>query len=294
MIIPEGYPHFPESFEYETEVHQSLDGEHGIFFNIFRKKGVSPKRALMIIHGQGEHGTRYQHFAHYLEEDYDLIVAPDLRGHGRSEGIRGHVDRFDEYVDDAFLVWEWLRKNVPSECKLDWFGHSMGGLVSLRAFLYRKDLDADHLIISSPLIGLRVPVPALKVVAAKVISKVWGALQMETGLDAQKISRDPNVVEAYVKDRLNHSVATPKFFFSMKSAMEELATVDLRFEENLKIIFQIAGDDEIVDPNASRALFDRLKHEKKKIVVYPGLFHEIYNETVKENVFADLKTWIQT
>jgi alpha-beta hydrolase superfamily lysophospholipase len=271
-----------------------LDGEHGIFFNIFRKKGIVPKRALMIIHGQGEHGTRYQHFAYYLENEYDLIVAPDLRGHGRSEGIRGHVSRFDEYVDDALLVWEWLRKSVPADCRLDWLGHSMGGLVSLRAFLYRKDLNADHLILSSPLIGLSVPVPAAKVFAAKIISKVWGALQMETGLDASKVSRDPNVVDSYLKDRLNHSVATPKFFFSMKSAMEEIMSADLRFDEKLKVMFQVAGEDEIVDPKASKALFDRLKHEKKKWLLYPGLFHEIYNETVKENVFADLKNWIHS
>jgi alpha-beta hydrolase superfamily lysophospholipase len=292
MIIPQGFPSIPTDFEYETEVHESLDGEHTIFFNVFRKKGVTPKRALMIIHGQGEHGGRYQHVPHYLGEDYDLIVAPDLRGHGRSEGIRGHVDRFDEYVDDALLAWNWLQKQVPVNCKMDWLGHSMGGLVSLRAFLYRQDLNADHLIISSPLIGLKVPVPMVKVVAAKVVSKFFGALQMQTGLDATKVSRDPNVVDAYLKDRLNHSIATPKFFFSMKEAMEGLVSSDLRIHEKTRVLFQLAGEDEIVDTGAAKDFFERLHHEDKKVIVYPGLYHEIYNELVKENVFDDLKNWI--
>lgn len=292
MIIPHGFPQFPLSFEYETEVHESLDGEHSIFFNIFRKRGVVPKRALLIIHGQGEHGGRYQHFANYLGDDYDLIVAPDLRGHGRSEGIRGHVERFDEYVDDALLAWTWLQKQVPVSCKLDWFGHSMGGLVSLRTFLYRNDLNADHLIISSPLIGLKVEVPVAKVLAAKLISKVWGSLQMDTGLDATKVSRDENVVEAYLKDRLNHSIATPKFFFSMKSAMEGLIASDLRIHEKTRVLFQLAGEDEIVDTSSAKDFFERFKHEDKKMIVYPGLYHEIFNETVKENVFEDLKGWL--
>ena len=292
MIIPHGFPQFPLSFEYETEVHESLDGEHSIFFNIFRKRGVVPKRALLIIHGQGEHGGRYQHFAHYLGDDYDLIVAPDLPGHGRSEGIRGHVERFDEYVDDALLAWTWLQKQVPVSCKLDWFGHSMGGLVSLRTFLYRNDLNADHLIISSPLIGLKVEVPVAKVLAAKLISKVWGSLQMDTGLDATKVSRDENVVEAYLKDRLNHSIATPKFFFSMKSAMEGLIASDLRIHEKTRVLFQLAGEDEIVDTSSAKDFFERFKHEDKKMIVYPGLYHEIFNETVKENVFEDLKGWL--
>ena len=292
MIIPSGFPDIPANFEYETEVHESLDGEHAIFFNIFVKKGVVPRRAMMIIHGQGEHGGRYQHFPHYLADDYDLIVAPDLRGHGRSEGVRGHVENFDEYVDDALLAWNWLQKKVPIDCKMDWFGHSMGGLISLRAFLYRQDLNADHLIISSPLIGLKVPVPAIKVVAAKVLSKFWGSLQMPTGLDAKKVSRDPNVVEAYVGDRLNHSVATPLFFFSMKAAMEDLISSDLRINEKTPILFQIAGEDEIVDAEATKTFFEAFKHEDKKLIVYPGLYHEIYNELVKEDVFDDLKKWI--
>ena len=269
-----------------------MDGEHAIFFNIFYKKGVTPKRALLIVHGQGEHGGRYQHFPHYLTDDYDLIVAPDLRGHGRSEGIRGHVEKFDEYVDDALLAWNWLQKKVPLNCKMDWFGHSMGGLISLRAFLYRQDLNADHLIISSPLIGLKVPVPAVKVFAAKVLSNFWGSLQMQTGLDAKKISRDVNVVEAYLSDRLNHSVATPKFFFSLKDAMADLIDSNLRVNEKTRVLFQIAGEDEIVDAGAAKDYFERFKHEDKKMISYPGLYHEIYNELVKEDVFGDLKNWI--
>jgi lysophospholipase len=292
MIVPRGFPTIPPEFEYETEVHESLDGEHAIFFNVFRKREGTIKRALLIIHGQGEHGGRYQHFPHYLADDYDLIIAPDLRGHGRSEGIRGHVDRFDEYVDDAFLAWNILQKKVPINCKMDWFGHSMGGLISLRAFLYRKDLHADHLIISSPLIGLKVAVPLVKVIAAKVLSKVWGSLQMNTGLDASKVCRDENVVDAYTKDRLNHSKATPNFFFSLKEAMENLISSDLRINEKTRVLFQLAGEDEIVDADAAEKFFENLKHEDKKLICYPGLYHEIYNELVKENVFDDLKTWV--
>jgi lysophospholipase len=292
MMMPQGFPPFPLAFEYETEVHESLDGEHSVFFNIFRKRGVVPKRALLIIHGQGEHGGRYQHFAHYLGEEYDLIVAPDLRGHGRSEGIRGHVERFDEYIDDALLAWDWIWKHVPADTKVDWFGHSMGGLVSMRTFLYRNDLQASHLIISSPLIGLKVPVPFVKLAAAKVLSRVWGALQMPTGLDASLVSHDQNVVDTYLKDRLNHSVATPRFFFSMKEAMENLLTSDLRLPASTRLLFQVAGEDGIVDAEAAKGFYSQVKHADKKLISYPGLYHEIFNETVKENVFEDLKAWL--
>lgn len=52
MIIPNGFPKLPNDFEYDTEVQQSTDGEHAIFFNWFKKKNTKPKKALLIIHGQ--------------------------------------------------------------------------------------------------------------------------------------------------------------------------------------------------------------------------------------------------
>ena len=293
MIVPAGFPKLPSSFEYETEVLQSTDGENGIFLNWFKKKNTTPKRTLMIIHGQGEHGGRYQHFPHYLQDQYDVILAPDLRGHGRSEGIRGHVETFDEYVDDALLAWDALGTRIPKNATRDWFGHSMGGTVSLRAFSYQQNLEARNLILSSPCLDLTVEVPLVKRVAANLLSKIWGSLQMETGLDPKTLSHDPAVVEAIIKDQLHHTKATPQFYLSFVETMAKLRESEIRFNPATRVLFQIAGEDLIVSREAAEKFFDQMKHELKKKVVYTGLFHEIFNETSKENVFEDLITFIK-
>ena len=291
MIHPLGFPKLPLEFDYETEVHESLDREHAIFFNIYRKKNSELKRALLIIHGQGEHGGRYEHFAYYLKDQYDLIIAPDLRGHGRSEGTRGHVDSFDEYVDDAMLAWDILKKKMPVDAECDWFGHSMGGLVVLRTFLYRPELVTPRIVLSSPAIALKVEVPLVKRLAASVLYRVWGSLQMETGLNASTLSHDQNVVDAHQRDQLNHTKATPKFFISFLNAMKEMREAKLRLRPETRLLIQAAGEDVIVDTSATKEFFEQLRHEDKKMIVYPGLYHEIYNEHTKEHVFEDWIKW---
>ncbi len=293
MMIPEGFPKLPSDFDYETEVLASADGEHDIFLNVFRKRGVKVERALLVVHGQGEHGARYQHFPHFLGQYYQLIIALDLRGHGRSEGIRGHVENFDEYCDDVLLAWDALGKKSGAGVPLDWFAHSMGGTVTLRALQYRPDPGISNLILSAPGVDLTVKVPLVKDLAAKLLAGVWGSLQMETGLDPAELSHDPAVVAAIGKDSLHHTKATSKFYLGFMAAMRDLRDSDLRVPGATRLLLQLAGDDRIVSTPAAEILFDQLKHPRKEKIIYPSLFHEIYQESGKEQVFADWISFIE-
>jgi alpha-beta hydrolase superfamily lysophospholipase len=289
MVIPDGYPKLPSDFDYETEVLASGDGEHDLFLNCYRRRGGTYSRGLLVVHGQGEHGARYQHFAHYLHDRYDLILAVDLRGHGRSEGVRGHVESFDEYSDDVLLAWEALGKKLAPGATRDWFAHSMGGTITLRTLQLRPDLGISNLILSAPGVDLTVKVPLIKDVAARLLAGIWGSLQMETGLDPAELSHDPAVVSAIIRDSLHHTKATSKFYLGFMAAMLELREGEVRIPGSTRLLLQLAGEDLIVSTPAAEILFDQIRHSRKEKIVYPGLYHEIYQETGKDRVFSD---WI--
>jgi alpha-beta hydrolase superfamily lysophospholipase len=290
MIKPAGFPGLPADFEFSSEMVESLDRENTLFFGIYSRKSANPRRALLMVHGQGEHGGRYQHFPHYLQSVYDVFMAVDVRGHGRSEGIRGHVDRFDEYVDDVLVAFENLQSRLPAGTPIDLFGHSQGGLVVLRTLQLRPDLAIQNLIVSAPLLGLKIKVPVIKELAAKILEKTWGSMTLQSDLDAGLLSHDPQVVKAYQQDRLVHQRASPRYYFQMKALVQDLHQNSITFRPDLRVLFQLAGEDEIVDTAKSEEFFKKLKHTKKELIIYPGLHHEIYNELTKDHVFDD---WLQ-
>ena len=73
----------------------------------------------------------------------------------------------------------------------------------------------------------------------------------------------------------------------------QLRESDLRFQASTRLLIQVAAEDEIVDSEATQKFCERLAHEKKDFISYPGLYHEIYNEVTKEHVFEDWLNWLQ-
>lgn len=297
ILQPKGFPSLPPGWTYESETYPSVDGLAQLFSATFENKKPEAGmgyRALVIVHGIGEHGGRYLHFPHYLKGSLDLIVAPDHRGHGRSEGLRGHVSRFTDYEDDIALAIQRLDEKLKKrygKSEIHVLGHSMGSLILLGMLHRHQNLPIRSATASSPLIGLRIPVPVVKKYAAIAISRLWGHLQMETELDVSHLSHDREVQETYQKDRLVHPKITPKLFLGMQASMAAMAKKEQPFPYPLLAI--IPMDDPIVDPETALQFYRSLKINDKQLKTYPGFLHESFNEIGKERVFEDLEAWIK-
>jgi alpha-beta hydrolase superfamily lysophospholipase len=294
-VRPRNHPDLPSDWTSEWETFRSSDPKVQLFSVTHHKEPWKAKRILVVLHGLGEHGGRYLHVPHYVQSAVDSVYCLDLCGHGRSEGLRGHVERFDVFAEDLALsvrrLDEQLKKRFGySEIHL--LGHSLGGHIGLRALFLFPDLPIHSATISAPFLGIRAKVPFAKKFAAVTLSKIWRTLQLNTELDVNALSHDNEVCEAYLADRLVHSKMTPRFFTELQNAMADTLKRDVGITHPLQFIVPL--QDELVDTEKSLEFFKRLKHRDKRLKTYPVFKHEPMNEIGKEQAFEDIVSWIES
>ena len=249
------------------------------------------KARMVVAHGLGEHSGRYGNVFDAVTKLGFSVWAPDHRGHGKSDGKRGHVMAFEEYIEDLRLLIEIAAKDRGDK-KMVLLGHSMGGLIAITyALRYPETIDA--LVVSSPALGMVLEVPAIKEALGKFMSKAWPGLTLGNELDAQKISHDAEVVRDYINDPLVHDRVSARWFTEFSGAMETA----MRNAPNLKVpvLMQVAGDDHLVNAPSSKEFFGRLAVEDRTLHVYDGNYHENYNEIEerKQTVLTDLTAWLE-
>lgn len=254
-----------------------------------RWQADSPKAFVALMHGYGEHSTRYHHVAAALVRSGFTVMAIDARGHGRSAGIRGHVEAYDDFVRDYALLISKLKEegDLPIFC----LGHSNGGLIALRHALGQEDARILGYAVTSPFCGFKVHVPAVKALLGNTMSKVWPSLSIPTGLDAAVLSHRKEVVDAYRADPLVLSKATARWFTETKAAQADLKLRARQIQKPL--LFLVAGSDELADPMLAEAVYHEAGSHDREFEVFPDLFHEILNEDSWPDHVRHIVGWME-
>lgn len=252
-----------------------------------------PAKAILIVtHGLAEHSGAYQLFSESILEKIPLeIYAWDLRGHGRSEGKRGLVNSFQEYVKDYHAFYKLIKANNIKSLPIVALGHSMGGLVTTNFLLdYEANIDVKGFVLSSPLLGIAMKVNPAKDYAAKLLVNLLPSITMNNEIDFRDLSHDLEVVKSYDKDPFRHNRISPKLYLDFLETFPKIFAAAPRLQ--LPALIQFAGDDRLVDKHSTLRFFDVLGSIQKEKIEYTNFYHEIYNELDRERVYEDLSKFL--
>lgn len=256
---------------------------HGLYAETFAPTGT-PRGVVLITHGYAEHCGRYREVAHVIVNAGWAALAYDVRGHGRSPGERGYIDRFDTYLDDLAAIEVEARKLAPEGAPLVLLGHSHGSLITLRALCGDHPPRAVAAIVSSPYLALKLVVPGYKKLLARVASRLAPKLAQPNALRVEDLTHDPAKQAERLADKLCFDVATSRWFTESSAAQDYVLAHAARI--TLPTTWLVGADDPIADPARSRLVASKIASADYHDLV--GMRHEVMNELGRDKVFDTL------
>ncbi len=266
---------------------KAFDGLN-IFWKAWLPEG-EPKAVIHLMHGYAEHVDRYTNVFEKLVPAGYAIFGTDHRGHGRSDGQRGYVKCMLDFVrDERQFSQEIIRKQFPGK-KYFVLGHSMGSVIALR-YVEEDASGVDGLVLSGSGAAPGPATPKYLQVVARVASVFLPKLSLKSPLPADFISRDPEVVKAYVDDPLTYDVVTPRLG-------EQLATYTVKNAADagrVQVPFLLQCGTADTSFSGQKELCDAIGSNDKTFRFYEGLKHEVYNELPEDRkrVLNDLNAWL--
>jgi alpha-beta hydrolase superfamily lysophospholipase len=257
---------------------------------------TAPAAALVFVHGFSAHIGNFRHLGHAAAQAGFATTLFDCRGHGHSQGRRGHVDRFGDFVADLDLVIAGARALNPA-VPLALAGHSHGALICLEYLLgtgphptprLTRPTEVRALAMAAPFLDVRVKIPAIKRALATPLGHLWPTLAMGNGLKGEDVSRTREVQLGFFTDPLIHHVATSRWFNEARAAQARVmhAAAALRWPT----LILMAGQDRVVSNDATLQ-FARTAGPIVELKVYDNLFHEMFLEPERDQVISDLLRW---
>ena len=259
--------------------------------NIYAKEWTPDgkvKAAIALVHGLGEHIGRYEHVAKALTDAGFAMVGYDLRGHGKSDGIRGFSTSNDAMMDDISQNIQTVKEHFPGVPTF-LYGHSLGGNLVLYYTLTRKP-EVKGVIATSPGLGVAKPLPAALTMVMNLLYKLAPATKINNTLDVTGLARDPEVVKKYTSDPLVHPFISPRLAKDMFANGDYCMAHAAEFP--LPLLLMQGTADRLVNPVKTKTFALTAPLSKVTYTEYEGYYHELHNEPEKADVMKVMIGWL--
>ncbi|TVX95343.1 lysophospholipase [Cohnella terricola] len=248
---------------------------------------VTVPAVICLVHGMGEHMGRYAHVADMMTAEGYAVFGFDQRGHGRTEGKRGHTPNYESLLEGVDIMLAEAKRKYPG-IPLFLFGHSMGGNVTLN-YLLRRHPDIRGAIVTGPWLKLAFKPPSLQAIVGRIVEKIYPGYTNRRPLAAESLTTDPTMIQRYISDPLGHGQITARFFFGVQQA--GIWALENARELKVPLLLMHGGDDKVTSLQASKQFAERAG----ALVTWrewPDFKHELHNETRREEVFDVIRDWL--
>jgi alpha-beta hydrolase superfamily lysophospholipase len=265
----------------------SFNGVAGlkIFLRMWRPDAQA-RGVVVIVPGFNSHSGYYAWVAEQLVQSGLAVYALDLRGRGKSEGERFYVEKFADYVSDVSQLVALAKEQDPN-LPVFMLGHSAGGVV---ACMYALEQQAELAGLICESFAHQVPAPDFALSVLKGLAHVAPHAHV-LKLKNEDFSRDPKVVATMNADPLIAGESQPT------QTVAEMVRADERLKNEfpqitLPLLILHGTQDKATKPSGSQLFHERAGSKDKTLKLYDGHYHDLLNDTGKELVMADIKTWL--
>lgn len=288
--------------------------DHKIHLDLYLPDG-EPALILQVLHGLGEHAARYRRLADSAAAKGLALVVHNHRGHGQQADRRGHFadeNGWQKLVEDVLAVNEFATGRFP-DLPVVLLGHSMGSFIA-QSFAMHHGARLRGLILSGSTWPSR-----LQVIPGWLLSRVISLRAGHTGVSAlldkmgfgdfnrnfepartefDWLSRDEAEVDKYVADPLCGGPYTVGLWLDFLSGLIEISSDHAlsRIPADLPILIMGGQDDPVGGEDGMSNLamhYAQSHHQRLTVRIYPEGRHEMFNETNRKEVTADLLDWIR-
>jgi alpha-beta hydrolase superfamily lysophospholipase len=270
---------------------QKITARDGMKLELHEWLVDDPRMTVVLLHGYAEHCGRYAHVAKAWNARGIQVVGCDLRGHGKSEGERGYVERFEDYHRDVDALMD-AAKTRAKGTPIALFAHSNGGLIALHWLLTGNGRDLAGVLISSPFLGLAVKASPLKLTAGKLMAKLLPKLGLPGGFTGKDVCTDETFQRQYDGDPMIFKKVNARWFAEAMSAIDLVHARCSQLEAPLLLLY--AGDDRIVSAEATDRFCRGLTCQQLTTERLDKHAHELVNEgpPVREKLIARMADWL--
>ncbi|MGE5458208.1 MAG: lysophospholipase [Methanococcaceae archaeon] len=271
-----------QNIEFEWKTSDGLK----IFAQLWKPQGEI-KAVICLVHGLGEHSSRYKKLPEKLTSQGYALRGFDQRGHGKSEGRRGYTPSYELMLENITLLLQEARKRIPNT-PLFLYGHSMGGNLVIN-YALRKKPDIKGVIVTGPWLKLTHPPGYLLFKAAKFLNRFFPTFRTYNGIKPAELSHDKKRIGEIEEDKYLHPWIAARTFMGVHDA--GCFALQHAAEFNYPILIMHGGADNVTSVEASREFAEKVK-QNCTFKVWEGLYHEIHNEPRNGEIFAAALEWL--